>query len=59
MAERTVGYGHGTMSDVEPPRPPMTVGDRFILIVALALSAFITWSCIKVMYNAIKFVLQL
>jgi hypothetical protein len=47
------------MSDVEPPRPPMTVGDRFILIVALALSAFITWSCIKAMYNAVMFVLQL
>ncbi len=45
------------MSEHEPPRPPMTVWDRFILIGVLSLSAFITWSCIKVMYNAGLFVL--
>ncbi len=45
------------MSEHEPLRPPMTVWDRFLLILVLSLSAFITWSCIKVMYNAVMFVL--
>ena len=47
------------MGQHEPPRPPMTVGDRFILIVVLSFSAFITWVCMKVMYNVVLWVIHL
>jgi len=41
------------MSELDPPRPPMTVWDRFVLFSTLALSAYISYVVIT---NIFKFV---
>jgi hypothetical protein len=42
------------MSDLEPPRPPMTVWDRLVLFSTFALSAYISYVVITNIYKFVS-----